>query len=182
MDQSFIIANPNHDQQLNISEQCPASMRECIPCMDNVEAIKELKSTKKGEKFDRHFPEKGKGLNCLVPTPKGNKAPIPWPRSRDEVWHSNLPHAQLAEYKVIDHILKMIPEIAFGHHTRVVLDVGCGVASFGAYLTSRDVLTLSVAPKDVHENQIQLALELACLQWWLLLLHGGCFIRAWRSV
>jgi len=53
----------------------------------------------------------------------------------------------------------MVPEIAFGHHTRVVLDVGCGVASFGAYLLSRDVITMSVAPKDVHENQIQFALE-----------------------
>ncbi|KAJ0764394.1 putative S-adenosyl-L-methionine-dependent methyltransferase [Helianthus annuus] len=167
--------------------KCPASMREYIPCLDNVEAVKRLKSTKKGEKFERHCPEKDKGLNCLVPAPKGYKAPIPWPRSRDEVWYSNVPHAQLAEYKggqnwivvnkdkfrfpgggtqfihgadqYIDQISKMIPEIAFGHHTRVVLDVGCGVASFGAYLTSRDVLTLSVAPKDVHENQIQFALE-----------------------
>lgn len=53
----------------------------------------------------------------------------------------------------------MLPEIAFGRHTRVALDVGCGVASFGAYLLSRNVITLSVAPKDVHENQIQFALE-----------------------
>ena len=53
----------------------------------------------------------------------------------------------------------MLPEIAFGHHIRVVLDVGCGVASFGAYLLSRNVITMSVAPKDVHENQIQFALE-----------------------
>lgn len=55
--------------------------------------------------------------------------------------------------------LQMVPEIAFGKRTRVVLDIGCGVASFGAYLFSRNVLTLSVAPKDVHENQIQFALE-----------------------
>lgn len=53
----------------------------------------------------------------------------------------------------------MLPDIAFGRRTRVVLDVGCGVASFGAYLMSRNVLTMSVAPKDVHENQIQFALE-----------------------
>ncbi|CAJ1863810.1 unnamed protein product [Sphenostylis stenocarpa] len=53
----------------------------------------------------------------------------------------------------------MIPEITFGQHIRVVLDVGCGVASFGAYLLSRNVVTMSVAPKDVHENQIQFALE-----------------------
>ncbi|KAJ0779537.1 putative S-adenosyl-L-methionine-dependent methyltransferase [Helianthus annuus] len=51
------------------------------------------------------------------------------------------------------------PEITFGNHTRVALDVGCVVASFGAYLFSRNVLTMYVAPKDVHENQIQFALE-----------------------
>ncbi|CAM8957887.1 unnamed protein product [Rhodiola kirilowii] len=53
----------------------------------------------------------------------------------------------------------MIPVIAFGHNTCVVLDVGCGVPSFGAYSFSRNVTTLSIAPKDVHENQIQFALE-----------------------
>jgi SAM-dependent methyltransferase len=42
---------------------------------------------------------------------------------------------------------------------RTVLDVGCGVASFGAYLLPLDVIAVSVAPNDVHENQIQFALE-----------------------
>ncbi|KAI3793316.1 hypothetical protein L1987_35933 [Smallanthus sonchifolius] len=173
-------------------ETCPASMREYIPCLDNEEAIKALKSTEKGERFERHCPEKDKGLDCLVPAPKGYKAPIPWPTSRDEVesysvWFSNVPHALLAEYKggqnwitvdkdkfkfpgggtqfihgadqYLDQISQMLPEIAFGNHTRVALDVGCGVASFAAYLISRNVLTMSVAPKDVHENQIQFALE-----------------------
>lgn len=64
---------------------CPESMREYIPCLDNEEAIKKLNSTEKGEKFERHCPEEGKGLNCLVPAPKGYRSPIPWPRSRDEV-------------------------------------------------------------------------------------------------
>ncbi|PWA65470.1 S-adenosyl-L-methionine-dependent methyltransferases superfamily protein [Artemisia annua] len=43
-----------------------------------------LVSTEKGERFERHCPEKDKGLSCLVPPPKGYKAPIPWPTSRDE--------------------------------------------------------------------------------------------------
>ncbi|XP_057957501.1 probable methyltransferase PMT3 [Malania oleifera] len=42
---------------------------------------------------------------------------------------------------------------------RTVLDVGCGVASFGAYLLSSDIITMSLAPNDVHQNQIQFALE-----------------------
>ncbi|CAJ2640877.1 unnamed protein product [Trifolium pratense] len=168
---------------------CSRDMSEYIPCLDNVEAIKKLPSTEKGERFERHCPEEGKrlNLNCLVPAPKGYRAPIPWPKSRDEVWFSNVPHTRLVEDKggqnwisrdknkfkfpgggtqfihganeYLDHIAKMIPEITFGQHIRVALDVGCGVASFGAYLLQRNVVTLSVAPKDVHENQIQFALE-----------------------
>ncbi|CAK9180433.1 unnamed protein product [Ilex paraguariensis] len=42
---------------------------------------------------------------------------------------------------------------------RNVLDVGCGVASFGAYLLPLDIIAMSIAPNDVHENQIQFALE-----------------------
>ena len=53
----------------------------------------------------------------------------------------------------------MVPDMAFGTHTRVALDVGCGVASFGAFILSRNVTSLFIAPKDVHENQIQFALE-----------------------
>ncbi|KAH0455094.1 hypothetical protein IEQ34_017018 [Dendrobium chrysotoxum] len=59
----------------------------------------------------------------------------------------------------LNQISEMVPNIAFGSHTRVVLDVGCGVASFGAYLFSKNAITMSIAPKDVHENQIQFALE-----------------------
>ena len=53
----------------------------------------------------------------------------------------------------------MLPEIGFGKKTRIVLDVGCGVASFGGALLDRDVMTMSFAPKDEHEAQIQFALE-----------------------
>jgi len=41
----------------------------------------------------------------------------------------------------------------------VVLDVGCGVASFGGTLLDKNVITMSFAPKDEHEAQIQFALE-----------------------
>ncbi|XVF75283.1 hypothetical protein PTKIN_Ptkin13bG0174800 [Pterospermum kingtungense] len=167
---------------------CEENRREYIPCLDNVEAIKRLKSTERGERFERHCPETGKVLNCLVPAPKGYRPPIPWPRSRDEVWFNNVPHTRLVDDKggqnwiskkgkdkfkfpgggtqfihgadqYLDQISKMVHEITFGHHIRVVMDVGCGVASFGAYLLPRNVITMSIAPKDVHENQIQFALE-----------------------
>ncbi|GKV07826.1 hypothetical protein SLEP1_g19539 [Rubroshorea leprosula] len=46
-----------------------------------------------------------------------------------------------------------------GGNIRNVLDVGCGVASFGAYLLPLDIIAMSLAPNDVHQNQIQFALE-----------------------
>ncbi|KAK9108439.1 hypothetical protein Syun_024450 [Stephania yunnanensis] len=46
-----------------------------------------------------------------------------------------------------------------GGNIRNVLDVGCGVASFGAYLLSHNIIAMSLAPNDVHQNQIQFALE-----------------------
>ncbi|KAL5998708.1 hypothetical protein ACLOJK_009653 [Asimina triloba] len=46
-----------------------------------------------------------------------------------------------------------------GGRIRTVLDVGCGVASFGAYLLPLDIIAMSLAPNDVHQNQIQFALE-----------------------
>lgn len=166
---------------------CDESLREYVPCLDNVDAISKLNFTERGENYERHCPEKGRGLDCLVPRPEGYKAHIPWPQSRNEVWFDNVPHTRLVEdkggqnwisrkedkfifpgggtqfihgaNKYLDQISEMIPDIAFGQHVRVALDIGCGVASFGAFLLDRNVSTLSIAPKDVHENQIQFALE-----------------------
>jgi SAM-dependent methyltransferase len=50
-------------------------------------------------------------------------------------------------------------DISGGGRIRTVFDVGCGVASFGAYLLPYDVVAMSLAPNDVHANQIQFALE-----------------------
>ncbi|XP_042482706.1 probable methyltransferase PMT11 [Macadamia integrifolia] len=175
------------DLKVKRYELCPDSMREYIPCLDNVEEIRKLNSTERGEKYERHCPGEGKGLNCLIPAPENYRPPILWPKSRDVVWFSNVPHTRLVEDKggqnwitrvndkfifpgggtqfihgadqYLNQISQMVPDIAFGCHTRVVLDVGCGVASFGAFLLSRNVTTMSIAPKDVHENQIQFALE-----------------------
>ncbi|KAL0391490.1 UNVERIFIED_CONTAM: putative methyltransferase PMT27 [Sesamum latifolium] len=113
--------------------------------------------------------------------------PIDWPQSRDKIWYHNVPHTLLAEVKghqnwvkvsgefitfpgggtqfvhgalhYIDFIQQAVPDIAWGKRSRVVLDVGCGVASFGGYLFERDVLAMSFAPKDEHEAQVQFALE-----------------------
>ncbi|XP_072056516.1 probable methyltransferase PMT10 isoform X4 [Arachis hypogaea] len=166
---------------------CDQRMVNYVPCLDRTSAIAKMSSSEKGEKNERHCTAEGKGLNCLVPRPKGYRRPILWPRSRDEVWFDNIPHMRLVEYKAgqnlisvkkdkfvfpsdglqfihgadkyLDQISAMVPDIAFGYNTRVALDIGCGVASFGAFLMQRNVTTLSIATKDIHENQIQFALE-----------------------
>ncbi|CAK8579005.1 unnamed protein product [Lathyrus sativus] len=156
-----------------------------IPCLDNLKAIKSLRTTKHYEHRERQCPQDPP--TCLVPLPEGYKRPIEWPKSREKIWYSNVPHTKLAEYKghqnwvkvtgeyltfpgggtqfkhgalhYIDAIQQFVPDIAWGKQTRVILDVGCGVASFGGFLFERDVLTMSFAPKDEHEAQVQFALE-----------------------
>ncbi|XP_057770147.1 probable methyltransferase PMT26 [Salvia miltiorrhiza] len=156
-----------------------------IPCLDNLQAIKKLSSTKHYEHRERHCPENPP--TCLVPLPEGYQRSIEWPTSREKIWYHNVPHTKLAEIKghqnwvkvsgeyltfpgggtqfkhgalhYIDFIQESVPDIAWGKRSRVVLDVGCGVASFGGFLFDRDVLTMSLAPKDEHEAQVQFALE-----------------------
>ncbi|KAK6939955.1 putative S-adenosyl-L-methionine-dependent methyltransferase [Dillenia turbinata] len=156
-----------------------------IPCLDNIQAIRQLHSTKHYEHRERHCPDEAP--TCLVPLPEGYKIPIKWPKSREKIWYYNVPHAKLAEVKghqnwvkvtgeyltfpgggtqfthgalhYIDFIQESLPDIAWGKRARVILDVGCGVASFGGYLFERDVLAMSFAPKDEHEAQVQFALE-----------------------
>ncbi|KAK9073143.1 hypothetical protein SSX86_007466 [Deinandra increscens subsp. villosa] len=156
-----------------------------IPCLDNLEAIKHLQGRSHYEHRERLCP--ADSPTCLVSLPVGYNTPIKWPRSREQVWYSNVPHTKLAVVKghqnwvkvsgeyltfpgggtqfkngalhYVDFIQNSLPDIAWGKRTRVILDVGCGVASFGGYLFERDVIAMSFAPKDEHEAQVQFALE-----------------------
>ncbi|XP_052114818.1 probable methyltransferase PMT27 [Arachis duranensis] len=155
-----------------------------IPCLDNEKYLK-YSHRKHYEHRERHCPEDAP--TCLVPLPNGYKEHIPWPSSRDKIWYHNIPHTKLAEVKghqnwvkltgefltfpgggtqfihgalhYIDFLQKAEAGIGWGKHTRVILDVGCGVGSFGGYLFERDVIAMSFAPKDEHEAQVQFALE-----------------------
>ncbi|KAG6774277.1 hypothetical protein POTOM_021629 [Populus tomentosa] len=156
-----------------------------VPCLDNWYVIRRLSSTKHYEHRERHCPQEAP--TCLVSIPEGYRRSIKWPKSKDKIWYYNVPHTKLAEVKghqnwvkvtgeyltfpgggtqfkhgalhYIDFIQDSHPDIAWGKRTRVILDVGCGVASFGGYLFERDVLAMSFAPKDEHEAQVQFALE-----------------------
>ncbi|CAM0909841.1 unnamed protein product [Alopecurus aequalis] len=159
-----------------------------IPCLDNEKAIKKLRPENfhRYEHRERHCPDEGP--TCLAALPRGYRRPVEWPKSRDRIWLSNVPHTKLVQVKGHQNWVKVSGQylifpgggtqfihgalhyidflqqsvrgaIAWGKRTRVVLDVGCGVASFGGYLFERGVVTMSFAPKDEHEAQVQMALE-----------------------
>ncbi|GAV85588.1 Methyltransf_29 domain-containing protein [Cephalotus follicularis] len=136
---------------------------------------------------ERHCPEKMEVLKCRVPAPYGYKVPFRWPESRDYAWYNNAPHKHLTVEKknqnwihfeadrgrfrfpgggtmfpngaaaYIDDIDRLI-NLGDGS-VRTAIDTGCGVASWGAYLLSRNILAMSFAPRDTHEAQVQFALE-----------------------
>ncbi|GJP50366.1 hypothetical protein CLOM_g9489 [Closterium sp. NIES-68] len=166
---------------------CVEQSDDHIPCLDNEKALRQLKSTNHYEHRERHCPAVAEVPRCVLPLPDGYKPHITWPESRDQIWYSNVPKPSLANYKAdqnwvkadgdkflfpgggtqfkygatryIEWVHDVCPELAWGKHVRVVLDMGCGVASFGAYLDAFDVRVMSVAPKDEHDAQIQFALE-----------------------
>ncbi|XP_054791908.1 probable methyltransferase PMT21 [Prosopis cineraria] len=136
--------------------------------------------------LERHCPAKYDREECLVPPPDGYKPPIRWPKSRDECWYRNVPYDWINKQKSNQHWLKkegekflfpgggtmfpngvgeyvdlmrdLIPEMKDGT-VRTAIDTGCGVASWGGDLLDRGVLTVSLAPRDNHEAQVQFALE-----------------------
>ncbi|KAK6117598.1 hypothetical protein DH2020_048645 [Rehmannia glutinosa] len=135
---------------------------------------------------ERHCPTKKKEqLKCRVPAPHGYKTPFTWPRSRDLVWYANVPHKELTVEKAVQNWIRfegdrfrfpgggtMFPNGADAYiddigklinlrdgSIRTAIDTGCGVASWGAYLLSRNILPISFAPRDTHEAQVQFALE-----------------------
>ncbi|KAK8583567.1 hypothetical protein V6N13_108919 [Hibiscus sabdariffa] len=162
---------------------CDMSYSEYTPCQDKVRGRKFPREMMKFR--ERHCPAKEEQLLCLIPAPPNYKTPFKWPQSRDYAWYDNIPHRELSIEKAvqnwiqvegdrfrfpgggtmfaegadvyIDDIGKLIP--LTNGNIRTAVDTGCGVASFGAYLLKRDILTMSFAPRDTHEAQVQFALE-----------------------
>uniref|UniRef100_A0A0E0KU44 Methyltransferase n=1 Tax=Oryza punctata TaxID=4537 RepID=A0A0E0KU44_ORYPU len=164
-------------------EACAAKYSEYTPCEDVERSLRFPRDRLVYR--ERHCPSEGERLTCLVPAPKGYRNPFPWPTSRDVAWFANVPHKELTVEKAvqnwirvdgdkfrfpgggtmfphgagayIDDIGKIIP--LHDGSIRTALDTGCGVASWGAYLLSRNILAMSFAPRDSHEAQVQFALE-----------------------
>ncbi|KAM0961679.1 hypothetical protein ACFX13_021354 [Malus domestica] len=166
-----------------VFEPCHHRYTDYTPCQDQKRAMTFPREDMNYR--ERHCPPEEEKLHCLIPAPKGYVTPFPWPKSRDYVPYANAPYKSLTvekavqnwiQYegnvfrfpgggtqfpqgadKYIDQLAAVIP-IKNGT-VRTALDTGCGVASWGAYLLSRNVLAMSFAPRDSHEAQVQFALE-----------------------
>ncbi|KAL7147506.1 hypothetical protein ABFS83_06G111700 [Erythranthe nasuta] len=163
---------------------CSAKYSEYTPCEDPKRSLKFPRDRLIYR--ERHCPEKKKELlKCRVPAPHGYKNPFKWPASRDLVWYANVPHKELTVEKAVQNWIRfegdrfrfpgggtMFPNGADAYiddigklinlkdgSIRTAIDTGCGVASWGAYLMSRNILPISFAPRDTHEAQVQFALE-----------------------
>uniref|UniRef100_A0A7N0U447 Methyltransferase n=1 Tax=Kalanchoe fedtschenkoi TaxID=63787 RepID=A0A7N0U447_KALFE len=164
--------------------ECSSSFQDYTPCTDPRRWNKYGRH--RLTLFERHCPPPSEREVCLVPPPDGYKPPIRWPTSRDQCWYRNVPYEWINKQKSNQHWLKkegdkflfpgggtmfpngvgayvdlirdLIPEMKDGT-VRTAIDTGCGVASWGGDLLDRGILTVSLAPRDNHEAQVQFALE-----------------------
>ncbi|KAK9071636.1 hypothetical protein SSX86_008065 [Deinandra increscens subsp. villosa] len=162
---------------------CSADFSEYTPCQHQQRSLKF--SRDRLIYRERHCPEKNELLKCRIPAPYGYKNPFKWPMSRDLAWYANVPHKDLTVEKAVQNWIRfegdrfrfpgggtMFPNGADAYiddigklinltdgSIRTAIDTGCGVASWGAYLLSRNIIAMSFAPRDTHEAQVQFALE-----------------------
>ncbi|GJM92184.1 hypothetical protein PR202_ga08624 [Eleusine coracana subsp. coracana] len=114
--------------------------------------------------------------HCRVPPPPGYRPPPPWPARRERARYANVEHPLPPKAKVaagqgkwlvfpnadgvgnyVEQLERVVP--LRGGAVRTALDIGCGFASFGDYLLNYGILTMSIAPRNRHGAQVQLALE-----------------------
>ncbi|XP_048618923.1 probable methyltransferase PMT21 isoform X2 [Brassica napus] len=164
--------------------ECSSDYQDYTPCTDPRKWKKY--GTHRLTFMERHCPPVFDRKQCLVPPPNGYKSPIRWPKSKNECWYRNVPYDWINKQKSNQHWLKkegdkfhfpgggtmfpngvsayvdlmqdLIPEMKDGT-IRTAIDTGCGVASWGGDLLDRGILTVSLAPRDNHEAQVQFALE-----------------------
>lgn len=180
---SRLIAQVESGRHNTAIDACSADYVDHMPCEDpriNSQLSREMNFYR-----ERHCPLPKDTPLCLIPPTQGYRIPVQWPESLHKIWHENMPYNKIADRKghqgwmkkegpyfifpgggtmfpdgaeqYIEKLKQYIP-IA-GGVLRTALDMGCGVASFGGYLLSEEILTLSFAPRDSHKSQIQFALE-----------------------
>ncbi|CAA6662489.1 unnamed protein product [Spirodela intermedia] len=165
---------------------CDDRHSELIPCLDrnHITQMRLKLDLSLMEHYERHCPLPERRFNCLIPPHMDTRsrdevwqANIPHTHLAHEKSDQNWmvvkgdkiefpgggTHFHYGADKYIASLANMLnftgDNLNNEGRVRTVLDVGCGVASFGGYLLSSDILAMSLAPNDVHQNQIQFALE-----------------------
>ncbi|KAF9664630.1 hypothetical protein SADUNF_Sadunf16G0038300 [Salix dunnii] len=132
---------------------CPFKFNDYLPCHDvsHVKALLPALDLSRREELERHCPP----LEKL----KGGQN---WVHEKDQPWWFPVGGTHF-KHRGADYLRGNITTDDTGDLRSAgvvqVLDVGCGVASFSAYLLPLDIQTMSFASKGGHENQIRFALE-----------------------
>ncbi|XP_024977337.1 probable methyltransferase PMT2 isoform X1 [Cynara cardunculus var. scolymus] len=178
------VKNPDDlRSESKVFQPCDDRFIDYTPCHDQSRAMSFPRENM--EHRERHCPSDNEKQHCLIPAPKGYVTPFTWPKSRDYVPFANAPYKSLTVEKATQnwiqyegnvfrfpgggtqfprgvdaYIEQMASVVPIGNGiVRTALDTGCGVASLGAYLFKKNVITMSIAPRDSHEAQVQFALE-----------------------
>lgn len=132
---------------------CDARYSEYTPCEDRDRSLRFGRDRLIYR--ERHCPENGELLKCLVPAPPRYRSPLPWPESRGAAWFANVPHKELTVEKAVQNWVKvegdkfvfpgggtMFPNGADAYideigrlvplrdgSIRTAIDTGCGVPS-----------------------------------------------------
>ncbi|XP_076922657.1 putative methyltransferase PMT28 [Bidens hawaiensis] len=154
-----------------------------MPCIDIEVASKRIQSYRHHERSCPKNP-----LMCLVPLPHdGYQTPVSWPESKEKIRFTNVAHPKLTQFiktqnwvvesgeyltfpqnqseltggiaHYLESIEETVPDIEWGKNIRVILDIGCKDSSFGAFLSDKNVFTLSLGLKDDLVDLAQVNLE-----------------------
>nr|GLL41179.1 probable methyltransferase PMT3 [Ipomoea trifida] len=183
-DENFGLEDGNDGVVLKSFPVCDDRHSELIPCLDrNLIYQMRLKlDLSLMEHYERHCPMPERRFNCLIPPLQDTRDEV-W---KANIPHTHLAHEKSDQnwmvvkgekiifpgggthfhYGADKYIASIANMLNFSKNIlnnegniRTVFDVGCGVASFGGYLLSSNIIAMSLAPNDVHQNQIQFALE-----------------------
>ncbi|MED6220777.1 hypothetical protein PIB30_048181 [Stylosanthes scabra] len=121
---------------------CDASFIDHTPCHP------------RGQAQERHCPAPQEKLQCLIPAPKGYATPYWWPESLDYV-----PSGGTRFPQGLDAYIHELSSVIPFHNgmIRTAFDTECGVASFGAYMFKKNVITMSIGHES--HSQVQYAME-----------------------
>ncbi|KAH8934423.1 hypothetical protein BDL97_18G082700 [Sphagnum fallax] len=154
---------------------CPAYLRDAIPAHHN------------NNSDDTSENMKETSSSCVILVPPLYVREFRWPLSQSQAWlqnvvnspllhskqanswvevqsstilfHSGGPMYPFGAGKYLEHLEQLVPGLALGEKTRVVLDFGCGTGSLSVAMEQRGVTTLCIALSQSEEDGIQLVLE-----------------------